>query len=142
MEEEQSGLEKCIQICARSENIEEYQLCLGRRRERRRQDVGFLSRISALQLSRGATGATVLGAVDDDLLSRDLLLSVTTKRKGRAPLLWAVERGYMTIVRPLLEQGLDAEVNDQNGHTALQLAARGGHISIFKLLLEKGASVQ
>ncbi|KAK5989711.1 Ankyrin repeat domain-containing protein 6 [Cladobotryum mycophilum] len=49
---------------------------------------------------------------------------------------------HVAIVRLLLEHGLDLDMVDPNGRTALHTAASQGHETILKLLLEKGADLQ
>ncbi len=52
----------------------------------------------------------------------------------------ASANGHMQPVQFMLES-LGADVNSKNddGWTALMAAAQGGHLEIFRLLLEKGA---
>ncbi len=55
--------------------------------------------------------------------------------KGSAPpLILAAERGYLAIVRLLLEHGVDPN----RGGSALSAAARTGRLDVIKYLLEKG----
>ncbi len=57
-------------------------------------------------------------------------------------LLRAVQVGNSTEVRALLEKGADANATrEDDGWTALMLAAKGGHLEIVETLLSKGADV-
>ncbi|MFZ5596321.1 MAG: ankyrin repeat domain-containing protein [Bacillota bacterium] len=49
--------------------------------------------------------------------------------------------GDSTMVRVLLDRGIDPEATDIYGATALMLAARNGHTPVVRALLEKGAAV-
>ena len=44
-------------------------------------------------------------------------------------------------VRDLLKQGVDVNVKDRNGKTALMEATRHGHADVVRLLLDKGSDV-
>lgn len=44
-------------------------------------------------------------------------------------------------MRNLLDKGVDPNLEDKNGYTALHYAARAGHIGVCKILLNAGASV-
>jgi uncharacterized protein len=53
----------------------------------------------------------------------------------------ASRRGYLDIVRLLLENGADSDACDRNDSTPLMLASRGGHLDIVRVLLENGAAI-
>ncbi len=53
----------------------------------------------------------------------------------------AALNGQSGLVTRLLAEGLDADVRDHEGRTALMYASFNGHIEIMKELIEKGASV-
>ncbi|VDB87231.1 unnamed protein product [Peniophora sp. CBMAI 1063] len=53
----------------------------------------------------------------------------------------AARNGHYDMVNGLLAGGLDVNVADPSGHTALHAASVGGHISIVDLLLEYGAII-
>ncbi len=55
------------------------------------------------------------------------------------PLLSAAKKGDLAIVRSLLKSGSNVTVSDPDseGHSALELAARGGHEKVFLELAEK-----
>ena len=50
-------------------------------------------------------------------------------------------KAFVSIVRELIERGVDVNAMDTDGNTALLLAVRGGHTGIVPLLLAKGANV-
>jgi len=53
----------------------------------------------------------------------------------------AAERGDYTIVKILIERGIDIESKNTKGYTALINAARNGHREIVELLLNNGANI-
>lgn len=57
-----------------------------------------------------------------------------------APLYTAAEQGDTAIVRRLLNEGADPNERNQNGWTALMIAAANQHPETVKMLLEQGAS--
>ncbi|CAL8072668.1 unnamed protein product [Orchesella dallaii] len=95
-----------------------------------------------------------------DLVAQALLLMPPSKantfnESGLSPLILASVRGEENMVRVLLEAGADSDIetppncpnfpqaNNETQHwTALTFAALMGHISIIKILLEKGCNVE
>ncbi|KAK4043934.1 ankyrin repeat-containing domain protein [Parachaetomium inaequale] len=61
---------------------------------------------------------------------------------NRSPLVKAAEQANKTVIKLLLERGVDLEDKDQSGRTALSRAAEQGHKKIVKLLLQGGANVE
>lgn len=53
----------------------------------------------------------------------------------------AAEGGDISLVSAFLEAGIDPNLQDEMGRTALYLASEEGHLEIVKLLLKKGAGV-
>ena len=72
------------------------------------------------------------------------LVNVQSKEIKSTPLHFAAHRGYLNIVKLLLDAG--ADVNAQEGNysqsTALHWAATGGHLEVTKLLVENGANLE
>jgi serine/threonine protein kinase len=52
-----------------------------------------------------------------------------------------VEKGDINMVKKYLDAGMSANIKDNDGWTALMIAAENGHTEIVKLLLENGADV-
>ncbi|KIW20664.1 hypothetical protein PV08_01241 [Exophiala spinifera] len=66
-------------------------------------------------------------------------------REGRTPLLWAAARNQLTLVDALLKMGKGvADINQSNdqGHSALHLAARHDEPEMIKLLIFMGARIE
>lgn len=61
---------------------------------------------------------------------------------GDSELLKAVWAGDLETVSSLIEAGADIEERDQDGNTALILAAKGGYNHIIQYLAEKGAHLR
>ena len=68
-------------------------------------------------------------------------------RMGLTPLMVAVLKNngsndnYETIINLLLEKGEDVNATDKNGQTVLMKAVQKGNVSVVKLLLDNGATV-
>ncbi|MEW6532662.1 MAG: ankyrin repeat domain-containing protein [Thermodesulfobacteriota bacterium] len=60
---------------------------------------------------------------------------------AEGPLMGAAARGDLAQVKDMLAKGADVNSTDQDGRTALMLAALGGRPEVAKLLIEKGADV-
>ena len=60
--------------------------------------------------------------------------------QGLTPLYRAVYEGKVGLTHLLLQYGADVEARDNNGETALHLAARKNHSEIAALLFEHGAN--
>ena len=59
--------------------------------------------------------------------------------QGKTPLILAAQENQPALVNQLIEAG--AEVNAKGRHTALTIAAEGGHLEVVRLLLKHGAEV-
>lgn len=78
-----------------------------------------------------------------------LLPAVRNSRRPRAQgpgspdqqLLDAVKAGDLDLVRALLVEGADVQARDDNGRTALHMAAYRGHSEVADFLVAKGADV-
>jgi ankyrin repeat protein len=62
-----------------------------------------------------------------------------TTRTRLAPLLRAVNKNHIIVVRLLFEYGATPDIQDRTGRTALMLAALQNHYHILELLLQNGA---
>lgn len=60
---------------------------------------------------------------------------------GWTPLMIASGRGYLEIVKLLLEKGANVNARGRGGCAALIEASGKGHLEIVKLLLNKGADI-
>ncbi|KAJ8288416.1 hypothetical protein COCON_G00010750 [Conger conger] len=63
--------------------------------------------------------------------------------EGRTAFMWAAGKGSDDVIRTMLDQKADIDINmaDKYGGTALHAAALSGHVSTVRLLLERGAMV-
>lgn len=66
--------------------------------------------------------------------------SMTSPTMGYTPLMCAVEKGNIEIVKLFIEQGADINVSSGRG-TALHIAVEHGYNDIARLLLDKGADI-
>ncbi len=55
-------------------------------------------------------------------------------------LISSAREGDLSKVEKFLEKGADIDAKDNDGYTALHLAAKYGHLNVAEKLLEKGAS--
>ncbi|KAK5069012.1 Glycerophosphocholine phosphodiesterase [Cryomyces antarcticus] len=74
------------------------------------------------------------GETDEKLHSRR-----NTSKSG-AVLALAAKSNFFSIVRLLVEAGVDINYQDEQGETALHVAARFGHVECAKALLEGSTS--
>ncbi len=71
----------------------------------------------------------------------DVNLPLNRERKGGNLLHLASEKGCAAIVLSLIKHGVDVDIKDKRGNTALQYAATYGHIETIQVLLERGANI-
>lgn len=81
-----------------------------------------------------------------EYISLFLLSLGADTRSGFAPdetsaLILAASRGQNALVKELLVRGADLEAIDPDGYTALARAAKNGHLTTLKLLINAGAKV-
>ena len=79
-------------------------------------------------------------ALTDVLVSRTSLNLNAVGVTGNTLLMWASLWGQYNVARSLLQQGADYSVVNNDGLTALQLAANSGHVSVVQLLRGFGAN--
>lgn len=58
---------------------------------------------------------------------------------GARALLESVERGNMSLIRRLLNMGVEIDMRDASGRTALTIAAEQGNNEVVRTLLQHGA---
>ena len=61
------------------------------------------------------------------------------RRRGEATLVWAAGKGYLGIIKSLVDAGVDVSVHDESGDTALMYSAWNGHVEVARVLLENHA---
>nr|CAB3221808.1 ankyrin giant isoform [Phallusia mammillata] len=67
--------------------------------------------------------------------------TLAVNKHGRTPLHIASHRGFLDIVRVLLQYGCDPDLQDDNGDTPLHRAVNGGHVNVVQRLLDEACSV-
>lgn len=101
------------------------------------------------QDDEGRTPLLLAAAATDGLDAAKMIVEETVKRgmeldkkgpHGRSPLLSAAANGCLDVVKLLVDNHADPGLRDDNGQTALSLAAQGGHLetSRFLLTVEQG----
>jgi len=60
---------------------------------------------------------------------------------GYTPLMYASKYGYIEILKSLISNGADVNIEDNNDVTALMGASTFGYIDIVKILIKEGAKV-
>ena len=63
-------------------------------------------------------------------------------KNGRTPLIYAVLKEKIDIIKLLTDRNCDMEMQDNSGMTALLLSASLGQLEICKLLLDKGSNIK
>jgi len=64
---------------------------------------------------------------------------VDNKIDGNTALLWASAKGYLEIVKELINRGADKNIQDVEGFTPLSWASSLGHIDVVSELVSRGA---
>lgn len=62
-------------------------------------------------------------------------------KKGSTAVMFASERGFLPIVKLLVEKGGDVTIPNRFGYTALHASTSGDHLEVSKFLIAKGAKV-
>ena len=72
------------------------------------------------------------------------LNQVIDESSGLHPIHWASDYGNQKAVEILLEAGIDINIVDESfmPFTAMERAAKGGHVDLVKFFLDKGAKKQ
>lgn len=81
-----------------------------------------------------------------EAISRILLSAGSDWRRGfsgerGSALIIAADQGFDEIVKTLIIKGAELEFKDQQGYTALARAAKNGHLTTLKILINAGAKV-
>lgn len=105
----------------------------------------YLKPITDLQMGRVAARELVefaapCGKADTVRLLLDGVDINWKDGSGQTALAIASRKGFVRIVRLLLEAGADPNIQDASKFTALMHAADLGHVSIVRLLLDHGAN--
>jgi ankyrin repeat protein len=82
-----------------------------------------------------------------DEVSTELLLTGESDieavgKEGATALIWAAEKGYISIVHMLLVQNARLEARNHYGRTPLYAAALGAHDTVVRRLLAQGAGIE
>ena len=62
--------------------------------------------------------------------------SLKVKKGGRTMMMWAAAKGYVDVVRALLDRGEDVHAVSSKGETVLKKAAKSGNMELIKMLVE------
>ncbi|KAK0168950.1 hypothetical protein PV327_002706 [Microctonus hyperodae] len=76
-----------------------------------------------------------------DILSIDASCINIPDEDGMMPIHWAADRGYVEILKCLIENGADINAQDDDGQTALHYAASCGHRDVVEYLLSVGVKL-
>ncbi|XP_069677201.1 poly [ADP-ribose] polymerase tankyrase-1-like [Periplaneta americana] len=76
------------------------------------------------------------------LIEKGANVNVKKSSTGRTALMEAAERGYVEMVKLLLNNGSDVTLTDKNGNTAMHYAAKGRDKHIVQMLVLKGANLE
>lgn len=93
---------------------------------------------SAMGLAAGEGANASLREMTDGL-SEDAMQHL---RSSPEILLGPAREGILFTVEAMLATGIDIDITDEAGNTALSMAAREGHVGVVRFLLGRGARVQ
>ena len=102
----------------------------------------FLARHGAQLELESAAGLGRMDVVGTFFDSDGSLKPPATKRRLQLGFLWACRYGRENVVAFLVHHGADPVDPADSGATALHWAAGGGHLSIVKMLLRRGAPLE
>lgn len=60
---------------------------------------------------------------------------------GQSAWMYAIQNGHTDVVKMLLDQGANVDLQDEYGVTALMWASKYGHTKVVKMLLDNGVNV-
>ena len=61
--------------------------------------------------------------------------------EGETPLHLASEKGYVTVVKILIDKRADVDIKDKWGRNPLHYASKIGHLDIVKILIDRGVDI-
>lgn len=76
------------------------------------------------------------------LIERKCEVEAKIVTEDLTPLMHAVSKNNKKVVKALVLRGIDLEVRNQHGNTALSKAADKGHTDVARVLIEGGAKVK
>ena len=94
-----------------------------------------------LDMTDCRTGRTLVGLMLLVVLAAACAPASPQAAEPAAALREAAERGDLTAVRTLLDQGAPVDARDDRGATALVRAAYGNHVDVAAVLVQAGADV-
>jgi ankyrin repeat protein len=60
---------------------------------------------------------------------------------GFTPVYVAAQQGHISVIKVLIEGGVDIDAMVGNGYTPLFMAAKKGHMAVIKILIKFGANL-
>jgi ankyrin repeat protein len=75
------------------------------------------------------------------LIKEGANVKMETLVEERTPLMGAVRRGHLEVVKALIALGANVNAKTDDGRTALTEAVENGNVEVVRLLLDKGADV-
>ena len=109
---------------------------------------GMPSAPGSTRWPRGPYNALIAAACDGSVERTTALLAEGAINidqggpEGWTPLICAVGKGCVRVVRALLKAGADTAVPADKGFTALHFAAQYGHLAVTKILCKAGADLE
>ena len=131
-------LDSAIESAAAVGRQDILELVIQSRREKEKADLNHASVVAASHGQAKLTRILVL----QSLLHREPPHSKDEWAIIGCCLTRAAGRGYLNVVKKLLDMGLPIDKNSSDGSMPLAQAAKGGHARVVKYLLNHGADVQ